>query len=35
MDIVTLRWTGTRFVTAGLKTVLSRYGKNEHKKLYP
>jgi hypothetical protein len=35
MDIVTLRWTGRRFVTAGVKTVLSRYGKNEHKKLYP
>ena len=33
MDVVTFRWDGTRFVQAGLQTVLSEYGKNEGKTL--
>jgi hypothetical protein len=31
VDVITLRWDGTRFVQTDLKTELSRYGKDQGK----
>jgi hypothetical protein len=33
MDVVSLKWNGTRFVQTGFKTELSAYGKSEGKVL--
>jgi hypothetical protein len=33
MDIVRLRWDGTRFLQIRIKAELSEYGKSEGKKL--
>lgn len=35
IDIVTLRWNGSRFVQREIRTELSDYGKREEKELQP